>query len=159
MFTATADLPAAPPFDFGPSLRFVRGFPPTSGEQEVGGGALTEALRARGRTVVARVVQAGGGVRATLHAADPIGPDVLRTGPYDEVKGFLLGLPGVGPWSTNFVLIRGLGRMDEAPVEKALLRAASRAYGRALTEARVRELAERYGPWQGYWAHYLRAGA
>lgn len=292
MFTETVDLPAAPPFDFGPSLRFVRGFPPTSGEQEAGGGALTKALRARGRTVVARVVQAGGGVRAALHAAEPITPDVreaaadrirfhlsldddltafyalgrddpgfapvidrlhgyhqvkfptplenlvwailsqrapmaaaakgkralaaefgdrlavdgteytafpdiaqlaslgevrvaelvgdqrkgrylhgafrawseveegfLRTGPYDEVKGFLLGLPGVGPWSANFVLIRGLGRMDETPVEKALLRAASRAYGRALTGARLRELAERYGPWQGYWAHYLRAGA
>ncbi|MEU5991715.1 hypothetical protein ABZ806_22305 [Spirillospora sp. NPDC047418] len=292
MFTETADLPAAPPFDLGPSLRFVGGFPPTSGEQAIGGGALTKALRARGRTVVARVVQAGGGVRATLHAAEPIAPDVrdaaadrirfylsldddltafyaigrddpgfapvidrlhgyhqvkfptplenlvwailsqrapraaaakgkralaaefadrltvdgteytafpdidqlaslaearvaelagdrrkgrylhgafqgwaetdegfLRTGPYGEVKDFLLGLPGVGPWSANFILIRGLGRMDETPVEKALLGAASRAYGRALTEARLRELAARYGPWQGYWAHYLRAAA
>ncbi|CNF90126.1 diguanylate cyclase [Mycobacterium tuberculosis] len=290
MFTETIDLPAAPPFDFGPSLRFVGGFPPTAGEQTIGGGTLTKALRARGRTVVAQVAQSRGGVRAALHAAEPIDPGVraaaadrirfylsldddltafyaigredpgfapvidrlhgyhqvkfptpletlvwavlsqrapravaargkralaaefgdrltvdgaehtafpdidqlasptegrvaevvgnrrkgrylhgalqawgeveesfLRGGPYDEVKRFLLGLPGVGPWSANLILVRGLGRTDEVPVEKALLGAASRAYGRALTEARLRELAERYGPWQGYWAHYLRA--
>ncbi|WP_433469596.1 DNA-3-methyladenine glycosylase family protein [Spirillospora sp. CA-128828] len=292
MFTETIDLPAAPPFDLAPSLRFVCGFTPTSGEQAIREGTLTKALRARGRTVVAQIVQAGSGVRVTLYGAEPLTSDVteaaadrvrfhlsldddltgfyalgrddpgfapvldrlhgyhqvkfptplenlvwailsqrtpiaaaakakramfgefgnrltvdgaehtafpdfdqlvslperrltelagnqrkgghlhgallawhetdeefLRTGPYEQVKDFLLGLPGVGPWSANFVLIRGLGRMEETPVEKALLGAASRAYGRTFTEAELRKLAERYGPWQGYWAHYLRAAA
>ncbi|MFG2088988.1 MULTISPECIES: DNA-3-methyladenine glycosylase family protein [unclassified Spirillospora] len=292
MFTETIDLPAAPPFDLGPALRFVRGFPPTSGEQAVEDGTLTKALRARGRTVVARVVQAGDGVRVTLHADGPLAPDdvaaaadrvrfhlsldddlaefylrgrddpgfapvigrlhgyhhvkfptpvenlawailsqrtpiaaaangkralagefgntlvvdgtahtafpdaeqlaslpetrvaelvgnrrkgghlygavrawrevdegFLRDGPFGEVKAFLLGLPGIGPWSAGFILIRGLGRMEETPVEWSLRDAASRAYGRAVTDADLRRLAARYGRWQGYWAHYLRVAA
>jgi DNA-3-methyladenine glycosylase II len=81
----------------------------------------------------------------------------LRTGPYEQVKQFLLGLPGIGEWSANFLLIRGLGRMDQIPIDKPLLSTASRAYGRPMTEAEVRSVAARYGPWQGYWAHYLRA--
>jgi DNA-3-methyladenine glycosylase II len=85
--------------------------------------------------------------------------DFLRNGPFDEVKDFLLSLPGVGAWSANFILIRGLGRMAETPVEKSLLAAASRAYGRPLTEAELRRIAAGYGPWQGYWAHYLRAAS
>ncbi|WP_433135699.1 DNA-3-methyladenine glycosylase family protein [Actinomadura nitritigenes] len=292
LFTETVELPAAPPFDLGPALRFMCGFAPTAGEQAVDGGALTKALRAAGRTVAARVVQAGDGVRATLHAAEPLTEDVvsaaadriafhlslgddltgfyaigredpafapvldrlygyhqvkfptplenlvwailsqrapraaaargkhalrdefgdritvdgaeyaafpdidqlvtlsegriaelvgnerkgrylhgalhawhgtdedfLRTGPYGEVKEFLLSLPGVGAWSANFILIRGLGRMEETPLEKALRGAASRAYGRPLSDADLQRIAEGYGPWQGYWAHYLRAAA
>ncbi|GAA2157531.1 DNA-3-methyladenine glycosylase family protein [Actinomadura napierensis] len=292
MFTETVDLPAAPPFDLGAALRFMGVFGPTAGEQSVDGGTLTKALRAAGRTVAARVVQAGDGVRATLHAAEPLTEDVvraaadrisfhlsldddltgfyaigrkdpgfapvlerlhgyhqvkfptplenlvwailsqrapravaahgkhalrdefgdgitvdgaeyaafpdieqlatlpegriaelvgnqrkgrylhgalhawletdedfLRTGPFGEVKDFLLSLPGVGPWSANFILIRGLGRMDEMPLEKELRAAASRAYGRPLTDAQLERIADGYGPWQGYWAHYLRAAA
>ncbi|MEV6282514.1 hypothetical protein [Kribbella sp. NPDC051770] len=81
----------------------------------------------------------------------------LRTAPYDDAKEQLLALPGIGPWSATFVMIRGLGRTDEVPTEKEFLRAAARVYGRAVDEADVIQLAERYGPWRGYWAHYLRA--
>ncbi|MFB4296764.1 DNA-3-methyladenine glycosylase family protein [Actinomadura sp. NTSP31] len=296
MFTETVVLPAAPPFDLGAALRFMDGFGPTAGEQSVDGGTLTKALRAAGRTVAARIVQEGDGVRATVratvHATEPLTEDVvraaadrisfhlsleddltgfyaigredpafapvlerlygyhqvkfptplenlvwailsqrtplavaargkhalrdefgdrisvdgaeytafpdieqlatlpegriaelvgnqrkgrylhgalhawletdedfLRTGPYGEVKDFLLSLPGVGAWSANFILIRGLGRMDEPPLEKALRGAASRAYGRPLSDADLQRIADGYAPWQGYWAHYLRAAA
>lgn len=81
----------------------------------------------------------------------------LRTGPYDQVRDLLLGLPGVGPWSAAFILIRGLGRMERLAYEKALLTTASRLYGRPVTERELRALAERYGSDQGYWGHYLRA--
>ncbi|MFI6738905.1 DNA-3-methyladenine glycosylase family protein [Nonomuraea sp. NPDC050451] len=101
------------------------------------------------------------GVR--LHAAlrgwAEVSEPFLRDGPYEEVKGFLLGLPGIGPWSANFILIRGLGRMDEAPIDKELKSSVQRVYGRAYGEPELRALAERYGPWQGYWAHYLRVAA
>lgn len=80
----------------------------------------------------------------------------LRTAPFPEVKGFLLGLPGVGAWSAAFILLRGLGRMDETPVERQLLAAAEQLYGVPFTEASLRREAARYSPWQGYWAHYLR---
>jgi DNA-3-methyladenine glycosylase II len=44
-------------------------------------------------------------------------------------------------------------------MEKNTLRAISRVYGggKALSEGEANEIAERYGAWQGYWAHYLRA--
>lgn len=83
--------------------------------------------------------------------------DFLRNGPYDKVKDFLLGLPGIGPWSASFVLIRGLGRTEEIGANAELVRAASAVYGRRLSDEEFRELAEGYGSWQGYWAHYLRA--
>jgi DNA-3-methyladenine glycosylase II len=82
----------------------------------------------------------------------------LRQAPYEEVREQLLSLPGIGPWSSTFVLIRGLGRMDQAPPDKELLRAAARVYGQSVDEATLARLAGRYGAWQGYWAHYLRAG-
>ncbi|MBB2924123.1 DNA-3-methyladenine glycosylase [Cellulomonas cellasea] len=83
----------------------------------------------------------------------------LRSAPYDSVRELLLGLPGIGPWSASFVLIRGLGRMEEVSPDREMLRAASRAYGVAVGEADLARLAERYGVWAGYWAHYLRAGS
>ncbi|MFC6885622.1 MULTISPECIES: DNA-3-methyladenine glycosylase family protein [Actinomadura] len=285
-------LSATAPFDFGASLRFVHGFPPTAGEQAVAGQTLTRALRVAGRTVVARLAAGGEGLACTLHSTEPLEPDIveaaadrlsfylsldddlrpfyeigredpafapvvdrlhgyhqvkfptplenvvwailsqrtvttraatekralaeefgdrlalggeeytafpdaeqlaslppgrmaelvgnqrkgrylhgavrawldldeefLRHGPYAQVKDLLLGLPGVGPWSATFVLIRGLGRTEEIPVEKGLRAAASRAYGRDLADADLQKIADGYGPWQGYWAHYLRVWA
>jgi DNA-3-methyladenine glycosylase II len=84
----------------------------------------------------------------------------LRAGPYDEVEAWLRAIPGIGPWSAAFILIRGLGRMERLAGEPALLRAAARLYGldEATADAAVARIAARYGEWQGYWAHYLRAG-
>ncbi|WP_344576881.1 hypothetical protein [Nonomuraea roseoviolacea] len=97
-----------------------------------------------------------GRLRAALEAWARTDEAFLRHGPYEEVKAFLLGLPGIGPWSASFVLIRGLGRMEEAPIDRELTRSAAAAYGRTLGERELRDLAAGYGPWQGYWAHYLR---
>ncbi|MFG1681552.1 DNA-3-methyladenine glycosylase family protein [Nonomuraea sp. NPDC049269] len=286
----TITLPATAPFDFAASLRFLRRFPATAGEQQLAEQSLTKALRAGGQTMVARLTPADEGLRCDLHADQPLTeqavsaaadrlsfylsladdlapfyaigkqdlpfalvmdhlygyhqvkfpsplenlvwailcqrvpmavatkakdalvshvgnrltfdgeeyaafPDLdqllavpadlltafagnstkgdrlyaslrawaevdehfLRTAPYDEVKDFLRGLPGIGPWSASFILIRGLGRMDEAPIDRELVRSAARVYGRQLSEDELRGLAGRYGSWQGYWAHYLRA--
>jgi DNA-3-methyladenine glycosylase II len=37
----------------------------------------------------------------------------LRTAPYDVVHDWLTDIKGIGDWSANFVMIRGLGRMEE----------------------------------------------
>jgi DNA-3-methyladenine glycosylase II len=81
----------------------------------------------------------------------------LRHADYRQVRKTLEALPGIGPWSAVFVLIRGLGRTEIVPQERELVRVASKAYGRSLTEADLIPLAEPYAPYQGYWAHYLRA--
>lgn len=80
----------------------------------------------------------------------------LRAGPYEEVERFLLGLPGIGPWSAVFVLIRGLGRMERLPAEPAAMRAAEHFYREPVSAERFAELAAPYGDHRGYWAHYLR---
>lgn len=48
--------------------------------------------------------------------------------------------------------------MERAPIyERGLLEAASVAYGRRMDIESVKKIADKYGRWQGYWAHYLRA--
>ncbi len=80
----------------------------------------------------------------------------LRHGPYEAVRQRLLDLPGIGPWSASFLLIRGLGRMERVEFDHETRLAAERVYGRPLAEADLSQLAARYGDWQGYWGHYLR---
>lgn len=83
----------------------------------------------------------------------------LRHGDEQAVREQLLALPGIGPWSASFLMIRGLGRMGTLSPDKEGKRAASRVYGHPVEDAEFTQLAEQYGPWKGYWGHYLRAGA
>ncbi|MBM7774460.1 DNA-3-methyladenine glycosylase II [Actinokineospora baliensis] len=285
-------LPATAPFDFGASLRFIRGFPAMVGEQGAGSDVLTKAVRENGVVVGARLAAADGGLACELESAGPITeetvtavaarlgfhlgldddlvpfyalaeqdppfarvvdrlrgyhqvkfpsplemlcwavlcqrvpmpvaramklaivdhfpntvtldgavlsafPDLdqllsldeptlhglignarkagylyrglrawaeidendLRTGDYDEVRERLLALPGVGPWSATFILIRGLGRMERMSPDKEGLHAAAKVYGRPISESEFTALADHYGPHQGYWGHYLRVGS
>ncbi|MHA6764461.1 DNA-3-methyladenine glycosylase family protein [Streptacidiphilus sp. PAMC 29251] len=80
----------------------------------------------------------------------------LRGGDHGTVRERILELPGIGPWSASFLMIRGLGRMEHIAYDRELARAASRAYGHPVDEPEFRRLASGYGELQGYWAHYLR---
>ena len=109
---------------------------------------------------VVRNGQRGRYLRAVAQAFDGVDEAFLRTASYDGVEAWLRTIPGIGPWSAAFILIRSLGRMDRiAFTEKALGRAVAKVYGRGkpLNRDVVERIVKRYGPWQGYWAHYLRA--
>ena len=83
----------------------------------------------------------------------------LSDAPHPEVERWLRSISGIGPWSANFVLIRGLGRAEVAPlIDQPLLRAAYDVYGphRILRTEDIAKIASVYGRYQGYWAHYLR---
>jgi DNA-3-methyladenine glycosylase II len=83
----------------------------------------------------------------------------LREAPYEDVEKWLLSIRGIGAWSSSFVMIRGLGRMDTLKMpETRLVEAASKLYGRRLSVNEVIELAQNYPGYQGYWAHYVRVG-
>jgi len=90
----------------------------------------------------------------------------LRGAAYEEVLVWLRRIKGIGEWSADFVLLRGLGRMQglhftpDTIFEQRMSRAASRVYspGRRLSGSELRSIAQRYGQWQGYWALYLRTG-
>lgn len=82
----------------------------------------------------------------------------LRTAPYEEANAWLQQIKGIGAWSAAFILLRGLGRMEHASLDEVkLLSAGRRVYGPEQTAESLQLIAERYGRWQGYWAHYLRA--
>jgi DNA-3-methyladenine glycosylase II len=99
-------------------------------------------------------------LQAVSAAFAGIGETWLRTAPYAEVEAWLRAIKGLGAWSTTFVLLRGLGRMEQLPVGEARLgQAAAQVYGRALPDTELAALGERYGVYRGYWAHYLRVGA
>ncbi|MDQ2997887.1 MAG: hypothetical protein M3R61_12645 [Chloroflexota bacterium] len=52
------------------------------------------------------------------------------------------------------------GALEQLPVGEArLAEAAAKIYGRALPDTELAAIIERYGAYQGYWAHYLRVGA
>lgn len=59
---------------------------------------------------------------------------------------------GVGRWTAEYVLLRGLGRLDALPAGDAGLKAAVGVHlelGRNATEDEVREIAERWAPYRG----------
>lgn len=86
----------------------------------------------------------------------------LRQGPYGDVARWLGNIKGLGAWSVDFIMLRGLGRTEHVPwSDTAMLGAISYAYtqGFEISMGAARELAERYGTYQGYWAHYLKTVA
>ena len=104
--------------------------------------------------------QKAGYLLSAAQAFAQVDPSFLRHGPYDDVKAWLQNIKGLGAWSAEFILIRGLGRMAQAAFsEKRLLAVINQRYanGQPLTQSQAQEIAQSYGPWQGYWAHYLRA--
>jgi DNA-3-methyladenine glycosylase II len=93
-------------------------------------------------------------------AFSKVDEDWLRTSPYDVVYDWLTDIKGIGDWSANFVMIRGLGRTEElSNIEPQLALDVARIYAGKddpMTNEKVCEIAENYGKWKGYWAYYLR---
>ena len=104
---------------------------------------------------------------AVIRAFNQVDEKFLRTGEYAKVREWLLSIKGIGDWSTHFIMLRGLGRMELVPslrksaYEERLIEAVTRVYapGKTLGPEGIEQLARRYGEMQGYWAYYLRAAA
>jgi len=97
-----------------------------------------------------------------ISAAEAFGDvdEFLRTGKYEDVEAWLDNINGIGSWSASFVMLRSLGRMERLNLDDRWLhQAASKVYGKDLSPEDVHEIADKYGQWQGYWAHYIRAVA
>lgn len=93
------------------------------------------------------------------HAFRDADPRLLTDAPYAEAEAWLRTIPGIGPWSAQFTLLRGVGRTDgPVTVDAPLLRAMVEVYGHDLVTdtAQAKRLAESYRPHHAHWAHYLR---
>ncbi len=71
--------------------------------------------------------------------------------PANQVIERLCELPGIGPWTANYIAMRALGDPDAFPAsDLGLLKAAGVASPR-----RLQEMAEAWRPWRSYAALYL----
>jgi DNA-3-methyladenine glycosylase II len=86
----------------------------------------------------------------------------LAVAPDEEVRETLIRLPGIGEWTADWFLARHLARPRAWPAgDLALRKVVSSLYGdgRSLTTAEVREIGDRFDPFQNLSAHYLLLGA
>lgn len=78
----------------------------------------------------------------------------LRTAPYEEAEAVLRAIKGIGPWSANFILLRGSGRMERLAADlKPLQDAHKKIYRPEIT---LEQIQQRYGEYIGYWSFYMR---
>jgi AraC family transcriptional regulator of adaptative response / DNA-3-methyladenine glycosylase II len=70
--------------------------------------------------------------------------------PAEEVTATLVALPGLGPWTAQYVALRALGEPDAFPAGDLVLRRMASPNGALLTPRTLEERAERWRPWRGY---------
>jgi DNA-3-methyladenine glycosylase II len=70
--------------------------------------------------------------------------------PDEEARARLLELPGIGPWTADYVLLRGLGRLDVFPAgDVGAARTLGRILGRVMEPAAAVRFAARFAPLRG----------
>lgn len=113
---------------------------------EVVASAELEELRAavgiplsRARTVIALAQAFAAGLR------------VARDADHGDVRAELLALPGIGPWTVDYLALRVLRDPDAFPVGDLVLR---RALG-GVSPAEALEFGERWRPWRAYATMHL----
>ena len=77
-----------------------------------------------------------------------------------ELGAALAALPGIGPWTAQYVLLRALGEPDALPSADLVLRRMAAPDERPLSGRQLDERARRWQPWRGYAVmHLWRAAA
>ncbi|MDN4476905.1 AlkA N-terminal domain-containing protein [Demequina sp. SYSU T00192] len=84
--------------------------------------------------------------RAMLDGSLDLGPGADRA----EARTALLAIPGIGPWTAEYVALRALGDPDAFPAGDLVLQKAAGLDARALAAA-----AEDWRPWRAYAAMHL----
>jgi DNA-3-methyladenine glycosylase II len=70
--------------------------------------------------------------------------------PDAQARARLLELPGIGPWTADYVLLRGLGRLDVFPAgDVGATRSLGRILGRVLDPPAAVQFAARFAPLRG----------
>jgi DNA-3-methyladenine glycosylase II len=85
--------------------------------------------------------------------------NALRAASYDESLRVVKKLKGLGQWSAEYILLRGLGKYERTGwTDTVILESISHLYtgGFRISEGDAKRLAEHYGWYQGLWFHYLK---
>jgi DNA-3-methyladenine glycosylase II len=86
----------------------------------------------------------------------------LETAPSDEVRSRITSLRGFGRWSADYILVRGLGRVDEAPVDDLGIRSILGSMfgdGQRLSAEEAGSALAPFAPFRGLAAFYLLVAA
>jgi AraC family transcriptional regulator of adaptative response / DNA-3-methyladenine glycosylase II len=73
----------------------------------------------------------------------------------DAMRRGLLAVPGIGPWTAEYVAMRALGDPDAFPATDLGVRHALARSGVTATPRQVVERAEAWRPWRAYATHHL----
>lgn len=99
------------------------------------------------------------GRRRTLGAVvDVLASGRLALGPgadRGEAMAVMVGLAGLGPWTTQVIAMRALGDPDAFPVADLGVRRGAEALGLPATPAALTARSERWRPWRAYAVQYL----
>ena len=98
--------------------------------------------------------------RALIHACEQLAGRriVIDAGSdRDEISRQLESLPGIGPWTANYVALRALGDPDVFLPTDIGVRNALRSLGVDATPRAAARLAESWRPWRSYALHHLWA--
>jgi AraC family transcriptional regulator, regulatory protein of adaptative response / DNA-3-methyladenine glycosylase II len=75
----------------------------------------------------------------------------------DEFTGRWMEVPGIGPWTAQYIALRGLGHPDAFPAEDLVLRRAAADGLQPLTARALREKSLAWRPWRAYATLHLWA--
>jgi DNA-3-methyladenine glycosylase II len=93
-------------------------------------------------------------------AAGELDIEILKGMDDDEARQLIMTWKGFGPWSADYILVRGLARADSVPLDDLGVRDVVGKYllgGRRATREEVAEQLEPYRPYRGLLAFYLLA--
>ncbi len=80
----------------------------------------------------------------------------------DEIVEELDNVRGIGVWTAEFTILRGMHRLQALPADDLGLRRTISQYycaGKPITSAEARNIAENWGKWKGLGAYYLVVAA
>jgi DNA-3-methyladenine glycosylase II len=86
--------------------------------------------------------------------------DSIKSMDNDEARAFIEGQRGFGRWSANYILIRGLGRVDSVPSDDLAIRTILGQYlgnGSRMNAAEVEVALEPFKPFRGLAVFYFLA--
>ena len=91
-------------------------------------------------------------------AAGTIDLDALRGMSDEAVRAFICALRGFGAWSADYILVRGLGRVDCIPFDDLGVRDVAGKYlgrGKRVSARSVERLIRPFAPYRGLAIFYL----
>ncbi|RRN55980.1 DNA-3-methyladenine glycosylase 2 family protein [Pseudoxanthomonas sp. SGNA-20] len=94
----------------------------------------------------ARIASLRAIARAVLEGKVGFGPEQTL----EEFVEAWCALPGIGPWTAQYLALRALGHPDAFPAEDLVLQKAASGDGTRLSTRQLRERAQAWRPWRAY---------